>query len=112
MCRCHASVPVAKNWSADYLKPLWVPKTRPCIRRKAVTRLEQGAASSLASSCFQHGRTEGTFKLSGDHRPEFAVPKTHNRRQLDQMRLEAAHEPPAQETPHVTRCVGYWLTTS
>jgi hypothetical protein len=39
---------------------------------------------------------------------EVPVPKTYNQRQLDQMRLEAAHEPPVQEAPDVTRFIRYF----
>lgn len=36
------------------------------------------------------------------------MPKTYNQRQLDQMRLEAAHEPPVPEAPDVTRFIRYF----
>jgi hypothetical protein len=36
------------------------------------------------------------------------VPKTYNQRQLDQMRLEAAHKPPVPEAPDVARFIRYF----
>jgi hypothetical protein len=36
------------------------------------------------------------------------VPKTYNQRQIDQLRLEAAHEPPTTGAPDVTRFIRFF----
>jgi hypothetical protein len=36
------------------------------------------------------------------------VPKTYNQRQIDQLRLEAEHAPPAQDKPDVTRFIRFF----